>query len=115
MESRPKESELTLKDFLERQLRIYQNKVNHGFNVTDLNIEMRYLQREVNELREALQQDDTQHTLEEIADVVIYCYGMAQILGLNLDEMIFHKMGINEHRKYVVNQDTKEATRIEGT
>lgn len=38
---------------------------------------------------------------EEIADVAIYLFSLAQMLGLNLEEEIVRKISINEGRRYV--------------
>lgn len=36
--------------------------------------------------------DDAFHFIQEPTDVVVYCYGIAQMLGHDLDHAIEHKM-----------------------
>ena len=44
---------------------------------------------------------DLQAVREELADVLVYCRNLLDVLGLNEDEIIGHKMDQNE-RKYPV-------------
>lgn len=94
-----------LRLFMERQRRIYENKKNHGFNVTDFHKEVRYILGEVSELNEAIDTNDLENLLEEAADIVIFCYGLAEMAGKNLDDAIFKKMDINEDRVYKRRED----------
>jgi len=84
----------------EVQKRIYQNKLAKGFNVTDIYREFCYLHGELTEACEAYMQkkDDLG---EELADVAIYLLGLAEILGINLEEEINKKMDKNEKRQYI--------------
>lgn len=95
-----------------RQSEIYQNKVNHGFNVTDPFIEVKLLLGEVVELMDGIIKGDKENTLEELADIVIYAYGLASVTGAgDLDTEISRKMEINKNRVYKQNADgsfTKE-------
>lgn len=60
---------------------------------------------EANELLECFQWSDTeynlQHVKEELADVLVYCRDMLDVLGLDEDEIINMKMDMNE-KKYPV-------------
>lgn len=100
--SAPSKAELhqSLADYLMRQSLIWFNKVDHDWNVTDLQMEVNLLKGEVAEVEEALSGGDRNAVLEELADVAIYCYGMAAILGKGLDEAIFTKMQVNTRRVY---------------
>ncbi len=44
---------------------------------------------------------DLQHVKEELADVLVYCQGMLDSLGLDVDEIVNMKMDQNE-KKYPV-------------
>ncbi len=44
---------------------------------------------------------DIEHVKEELADVLIYCYDMLDNLGLDINEIVNHKMDKNE-AKYPV-------------
>ena len=61
------------------QKEIYQNKVDKGFNVTDINKEFCLTYGEVSEAYEAWRKkkDDLG---EELADVAIYLLGLSEIL-----------------------------------
>ena len=60
---------------------------------------------EANELLECFQWSDTdydlQHVKEELADVLVYCRDMLDVLNLDEDEIINMKMDMNE-KKYPI-------------
>ena len=87
-------------DLKQLQGRIYQNKVQKGFNVTDVYREFCYIHGELAEACEAYMQkrDDVG---EELADVAIYLLGLAEILGVDLEREILDKVDKNEGRKYI--------------
>lgn len=62
---------------------------------------------EANELLECFQWSDTeydlQHVKEELADVMVYCRDLLDVLGLDEDEIINMKMDMNE-KKYPVDK-----------
>ena len=68
-------------NFKQLQKEVYQNKINHGFNVIDINLEFC-------------------STYEELADVVIFLMGISEILGIDLEEEIENKIKKNAKRKY---------------
>lgn len=83
----------------EMQKRIYENKVNKGFNVTDIPKEFCFIYEEVAEAYEAYRKE--KGTVgEELADVAIYLLGLSEILGIDLQAEIERKMKINEKRTY---------------
>lgn len=86
-------------DTQQLQKRIYQNKLDKGFNVTDIYQEFCLLHGELSEACEAYRKkkDDLG---EELADVAIYLLGLAEILGINLEEEIMNKIEKNENRIY---------------
>ena len=83
----------------EMQKAVYQNKVDKGFNVTDVNKEFCLLYGEVAEAYEAWRKkkDDVG---EELADVAIYLMGIAEILGVSLEDEILKKISKNKSREY---------------
>lgn len=84
----------------EMQKRVYENKLKHNFNVTDVNYEFLLMYGEVAEAYEAwLKKHD--NVGEEIADIAIYLLGLSEILGISLQDEIERKMKINEAREYV--------------
>lgn len=84
----------------EMQKKVYQNKLDKGFNVTDVPIEFCYLYGEVSEAYEAYLKGKSDLG-EELADVAIYLLGLSEILGYDLKEQIENKMEKNKKRKYV--------------
>jgi len=83
------------------QKKVYQNKLDKGFNVTNVEMEFCYLYGEVAEAYEAYRKkkDDLG---EELADVAIYLMGMAEILGYDLHDEIVNKMEKNKAREYKI-------------
>ena len=86
-------------DIKEMQKTVYQNKLDKGFNVTDINKEFCLLYGEVAEAYEAWRkkEDDVG---EELADIAIYLLGLAEILNIDLYKEIERKITINHDRKY---------------
>ena len=81
------------------QSRIYQNKVNKGFNITNIEKEFCLIHGELAEFYDAYRKK-MPTVGEEMADVAIYLLGLAEMLNIDLGEEISRKMDINEHRKY---------------
>ena len=86
-------------DFKKLQKDVYQNKVNKGFNVTDLNMEFCLAYGELGEAYMAWlkKKDDVG---EELADVVIFTMGLSEILGVDLESEIINKINKNSKRVY---------------
>lgn len=87
---------IELKDL---QKQAYDNKVKQGFNTTNIEKEFCLTYGELNEAYEAwLKSKD--NLGEELADVMIYLLGMAEILGLDLEKEVLAKLEKNSKRKY---------------
>ena len=80
---------------------VYQNKLDKGFNVTDIYKEFCLTYGEMAEAYEAWRKkkDDVG---EEITDVVIYLLGLSEILHIDLEKEILRKINKNKHREYKV-------------
>lgn len=92
-----------LDDYITRQRRIFDNKVKHGFNTTNIYQEARYILEEIAELMRAIEKNDRKNMIEELADIVIFAYGCTEVARLgDLDTKIFEKMKLNEARKYMM-------------
>lgn len=87
-------------DTKEVQRKIYQNKLDHDFNVTNIDREFMLMLGEVSEAFEAYLKKERSDVAEELADVAIYLLGLAEILGIDLGAEIQRKMAINEKRVY---------------
>lgn len=84
----------------EMQKRVYENKLKHGFNVSNVELEFCLLEGELSEAFEAyIKKHD--NLGEELADTAIYLMGLSQILGIDLQAEVEKKMKINESREYV--------------
>lgn len=84
----------------EMQKKVYENKLKHKFNVTDVPLEFCLLEGELSEAFEAwIKKHD--NLGEELADVAIYLLGLSEIVGLDLQDEVEKKMAINENREYV--------------
>lgn len=83
----------------EMQKEIWQNKVNKGFNTTNVDKEFCLLYGEVGEAYEAYRKkkDDLG---EELADIAIYLMSISEMLGFDLKDEIEHKMNKNAKRVY---------------
>ena len=86
-------------DFKQLQKDVYQNKINHGFNITDLNMEFCLAYGELGEAYMAWLKKK-EDLGEELADVVIFLMGISEILGLDLGEEIEQKIKKNAKRIY---------------
>lgn len=78
---------------------VWQNKLNKGFNTTDVNEEFCLLYGEVSEAYEAYRKkkDDLG---EELADVAIYLLSISEMLGFDLQTEIENKVLKNAKRVY---------------
>ena len=86
-------------DLKKIQKEVYQNKLDKGFNVTDINKEFCLTYGELAEAYEAWRKkkDDLN---EELADIAIYLMGLSEMLGFDLEEEIEKKVSKNEKRVY---------------
>lgn len=85
----------------EMQKEIYQNKLNKGFNVTDVNMEFCLLYGEVAEAYDAWRKKKS-NVGEELADIAIYLMGLSEILDVDLESEIEKKTAINTDRVYKI-------------
>ena len=86
-------------DIKKTQEEIIQNKINHGFNTTDIAKEFCLLYGEVGEAYEAYRKKKSDLG-GELADVAIYLLGISELLGFDLGKEIKEKMKINRNRVY---------------
>ena len=78
---------------------IFDNKLEKGFNTTNIELEFRYTNGELAEAFEAYRKK-LPSLGEELADVAIYLYGIAEILGYDLNKEILKKVNKNRNRIY---------------
>lgn len=81
------------------QKEVWKNKLNKGFNTTDVNKEFCLLYGEVAEAYDAWKKkkDDLN---EELADIAIYLMSLSEMLGFDLETEIKNKVSKNAKRVY---------------
>lgn len=86
-------------DLKELQKEVFRNKVEKGFNTTDIASEFC---RAYEELSEAFSKHNKNQpgVAEEFADVMIFILGMSEILGFDLEKELVAKIKKNRNRKY---------------
>ena len=88
-------------DIREMQKQVWDNKIKHGFDTTNVDREFCLLYGEVGEAYEAfIKKHD--NLGEELADIAIYLMGVSGMVGLDLQEEVEKKMAINAKREYVM-------------
>ena len=96
-------------DLKKLQKDVYQNKVEKGFNTTDVAEEFCRAHEELSEAfkKHHLGEDGVG---EELADVAIFLLGMSEMLGFDLEDELVKKIETNKNRVYekTVNEDGKE-------
>jgi NTP pyrophosphatase (non-canonical NTP hydrolase) len=88
-----------MKELTNIQKIIYDNKVKKGFNTTNIELEFCLTNGELSEAFEAYRKK-LPTVGEELADVAIYLYGIAEILGFDLNKEILKKVDKNKNRIY---------------
>jgi NTP pyrophosphatase (non-canonical NTP hydrolase) len=81
------------------QKEVLANKIRHGFNTTDLHLEFTLAYEEMAEAVRAHRKNLPDFG-EELADVIIYLLGIAEISGIDLETEILRKIEKNRHRRY---------------
>lgn len=82
------------------QEEIMANKASKGFNATDIPLEFMLLTGEVSEAFDAWRKKKSDLG-EEIADIMIYLFGLAKMLNIDLENELVAKIEKNRERKYV--------------
>lgn len=87
-------------DLKELQKEVMRNKLEKGFNTTDV---AREFCRAHEELSEAFSKHDKNQpgVAEEFADVMIFILGMCETMGFDLEKELIRKIEINKKRKYI--------------
>ncbi len=87
-------------DLKELQKEVIRNKIEKGFNTTDLAQEFC---RAYEELAEAFSKHNKNQSgvAEEFADVMIFILGMCEQMGFDLEKELLRKIDINKKRKYI--------------
>lgn len=86
----------------ELQDKVYQNKVNHGFNTTNIEMEFCLAYGELGGAYIAYLKKK-EDLGEELADVIIYLLGISKMLNIDLEKEIVNKIEKNSKRVYKEN------------
>ncbi len=94
------------------QKEAWENKKKKGFNTTDINLEFCFVYKELAEAFAAYKNKEPE-VGQELADVVIFILGLAEMLDIDLEKELLAKIEKNKKREYKkingVNIRTKEA------
>lgn len=87
-------------DLKELQKEVMRNKLEKGFNTTDVALEFCRAHEELSEAFSKFNKNQD-GVSEEFADVAIFILGMCEILGYDLEKELVGKMEKNKNRKYI--------------
>ena len=86
-------------DLNQLQKDVMQNKIEKGFNTTDIAFEFCRAHEELSEAFSKYSKSQP-GVAEEIADVAIFLLGMCETLGYDLEKELVRKIEINKKRVY---------------
>ena len=86
-------------DLKELQKEVMRNKLEKGFNTTNVALEFCRAHEELSEAFSKYNKGQD-GVAEEFADVVIFVLGMCENLGFDLEKELVRKIEINKNRKY---------------
>ena len=86
-------------DLKKMQEEVMRNKIEKGFNTTDVALEFCRAHEELSEAFSKYNKNE-EGVAEEFADVVIFVLGMCETLGFDLEKELVRKIEINKNRKY---------------
>lgn len=87
-------------DLKELQKEVMRNKIEKGFNTTDVAVEFCRAHEEMSEAYSKFSKNQD-GVAEEFADVAIFVLGMCEILGYDLEKELIKKIEKNKSRKYI--------------
>jgi NTP pyrophosphatase (non-canonical NTP hydrolase) len=84
----------------ELQEEVMRNKIEKGFNTTDVALEFCRAHEELSEAFSKWNKNQD-GVAEEFADVTIFILGMCEQMGFDLEKELLRKVEINKQRKYI--------------
>lgn len=96
-------------DLPELQRAIYANKVRRGWNVTDVGKEIVLMVEELGELARAYKNsnklpaaeiDQRAEIVDAIGDLMVYCLGLSEMMGVNAAEVLTQIVETNKGRSH---------------
>lgn len=89
-------TDLTISD---AQQQLWANKVDKGFNTTDVSLEFNLLTEELAEAISAWRHGTG--LAGELADITLFVMALAEMNGIDLGEAVVEKLAVNRARRYV--------------
>lgn len=87
-------------DLKELQKEVIRNKIEKGFNTSDMSLEFCRAHEELSEAFSKWNKNQD-GVAEEFADVAIFLLGLCEQLGYDLETELLNKIEINKKRKYI--------------
>ena len=91
------------------QKEIFNNKLSRGFNTLDVGKEIILMTEELGELAKAYKNSDKKPAKEinnkdeitdAIGDLMVYCLGLCEMLGVNSEEVLTNIVNNNKKREH---------------
>jgi NTP pyrophosphatase (non-canonical NTP hydrolase) len=86
-------------DLKELQKEVMRNKLEKGFNTTDVALEFCRAHEELSEAFSKYNKNE-EGVAEEFADVMVFILGMCESMGFDLEKELTRKIEINKNRQY---------------
>jgi NTP pyrophosphatase (non-canonical NTP hydrolase) len=90
----------------------WQNKIAKGFNTSEVPLEFCLLQSEVAEAFDAWRRHND-NLGEELADIAIFLFSLAEMTGVDLQEAVERKIAKNSTRRYIPHPKSGIPIRVE--
>ena len=90
----------------------WKNKIDKGFNTTEVPLEFCLLQGEIAEAFDAWRRNRDDFG-EELADVALFLLSLAEMNGIDLQTAIADKIAKNSGRRYIADQRSGSLVRVD--
>lgn len=90
----------------------WKNKIDKGFNITDVPLDFCLLQGEIAEAFNAWRRDRDDFG-EELADIALFLFSLAEMNGVDLQTAIADKITKNAGRRYIADQRSGSLVRVD--
>jgi len=91
------------------QKQVYKNKVERGFNITDVGKEIILMTEELGELAKAFKNSDKKpakeisnkkEMIDAVGDLMVYCLGLCEMFGVEGEEVLQKIIENNKSRSH---------------
>lgn len=87
-------------DLAALQKEILMNKQRRGFNTTDVGKEIVLMTEELGELAKAFKNKNKDEMADAVGDLMVYCLGLCEILGVDSEELLGRIVENNKSRTH---------------